>query len=125
MFKIKRNIYKFVGLLDEGILMRQKIIEMIFCANQSFIVHSPRLRSLVATRHAHLLNITRYKLKVKIERNIYKFVGLLDEGILMRQKIIEMIFCANQSFIVHSPRLRSLVATRHAHLLNITLLNKS
>ena len=112
MFKIKRNIYKFVGLLDEGILMRQKIIEIIFCANQSFIVHSPRIRLLVATRPAHLLNITRYKLKVKIERNIYKFVGLLDEVILMRQKIIEMIFCANQSFIVHSPRIRSLVATR-------------
>ena len=30
--------------------MRQKIIPMIFCANQGFIVHSPCLRSLFATR---------------------------------------------------------------------------
>jgi len=48
----------------------------------------------------------------------------------MRPKIIEMIFGANQGFIVHSPRLRLLFATRHYsfikhHAMNLLTSNKS
>ena len=75
-FKKLIKINKLVGLLDEAILMRQKIISMIFCANQGFIVHSPHLRSLFATlpysfiKH-QAMNLLTCNKKIQFYLNIY------------------------------------------------------
>ena len=65
--------------------MRQKIISMIFCANQGFIVHSPRLRSLFATRpysfiKHHAMNLLKCEIYTgKDGRNIYDIIDAFKE----------------------------------------------
>ena len=72
--------------------MQQKIISMIFCANQGFIVHSPRLRSLFATRpysfiKHHAMNQLTCKIKNKkycfciviIIKMYYNIIGILKK----------------------------------------------
>ena len=102
--------------------MRQKIIEMIFCANQRLIVHSPRLRSLFATRHySFIKHYIVYSIMFTVQCLITR--RLVGRGFPNATKIIEMIFCANQRFIVHSPRLRSLLATRHYSFIKHCIVN--
>ena len=66
--------------------MRQKIILMIFCANQGFIVHSPRLRSLFATRPYSFI---KHHAMVTI---VLKFIIVLLDFNL---KILDNILCKN------------------------------
>ena len=123
--------------------MRQKIIEMIFGANQRFIVHSPRLRSLIATRHySFIKHFIVYSIMFIIQCLITR--RLVGRGFpnatknhfndfLRGSKIYRpfaslalvdrMIFCADQRFIVHSPRLRSLIATRHYSFIKHCIVN--
>ena len=118
--------------------MRQKIIEMIFCANQSFIVHSPRLRSLFATRHySFIKHFIVYSIMFIIQCLITRrLVGrgfpnatknhwndFLRESKIYRPFASLALVARYAPFIVHSPRLRSLLATRHYSFIKHCIVN--